>query len=139
MTHIHLLAPDFRDDKRPTKLVSKALDGVAEERQPWKYMGANNEKKAKHSDYDLRDLFNKSLQQKVDRYKRHGERFEYTEGFSTEVQTFVKTNYDTSDYDIDFKQLAKQRKEREKQEMAKAQARIMNNRSAGSSRSEASS
>ena len=66
-------------------------------------MGANNEKKAKHSDYDLRDLFNKSLQQKVDRYKRHGERFEYTEGFSAEVQTFVKTNYDTSDYDIDFK------------------------------------
>ena len=66
-------------------------------------MGANNEKKAKHSDYDLRDLFNKSLQQKVDRYKRHGERFEYTEGFSDEVQTFVKTNYDTSDYDIDFK------------------------------------
>ena len=55
-------------------------------------MGANNEKKAKHSDYDLRDLFNKSLQQKVDRYKRHGERFEYTEGFSAEVQTFVKTN-----------------------------------------------
>ena len=66
-------------------------------------MGANNEKKAKHSDLDLRDLFDKSLQYKVERYKRHGERFEYTEGFSAEVQTFVKTNYDTSDYDIDFK------------------------------------
>ena len=85
MTHIHLLATDFRDDKRPTKLVSNALDTMADTTKPWKYTGANMEKKAKHTDYNLRDMFNKGLQEKVNRYKKHGERFEYTEGFSAEV------------------------------------------------------
>ena len=40
----------------------------------------------------------------------------------------MKTNYDTGEFDIDFKQLAKQRKEREKQEAAVAQARAASNK-----------
>ena len=39
MTHIHLLANDFREDKRPTKLVSNALDTMAENSK-WRYQGA---------------------------------------------------------------------------------------------------
>jgi len=36
MTHIHLLAKDFRDDKRPMKLVSNTLDAMAE-MSKWKF------------------------------------------------------------------------------------------------------
>lgn len=57
MTHIHLLAKDFRYDKRPTKLVSDALDTMANNSK-WRYQGANVDRKAKHTDYDLRDMFN---------------------------------------------------------------------------------
>lgn len=71
-------------------------------------------------------MFNQRLQQKIDLRAKHGDRFQYTEGFSAEVQTFVKTNYDTGEFDIDFKQLAKQKKERLKQEMAIAHARTLN-------------
>ena len=90
-----------------------------------KFMGANVERKAKYTDYSLTDMFDQKIQQKVDRYHKLGERFEYTEGFSAEVQTFVKTNYDPNEYHIDFKQLIKQKKEREKQEMLEAGARAL--------------
>ena len=56
MTHIHLLSNDFRTDKRPTMLVSNALDKMAEDSKI-RYMGANVDKKAKHSDYNLPDMF----------------------------------------------------------------------------------
>lgn len=49
--------------------------------------------------------------------------FEYTEGVSAEVQTFVKTNYDISEYEIDFKELAKLKKEKAKQEQEAAAAK----------------
>ena len=50
-----------------------------------KYVGANVERKAKYTDYSLTDMFDQKIQQKVDRYWKLGERFEYTEGFSAEV------------------------------------------------------
>ena len=102
MTHIHLLAEDFRQDKRPTMLVQKALDFVADNSKK-KYHGASVDKKAKHTDYNLRDMFDDRLHKKIEARTKRGDRFEYTEGFSAEVQTFVKTNYDTSEYEIDFK------------------------------------
>lgn len=49
--------------------------------------------------------------------------FEYTEGVSAEVQTFVKTNYDISEYEIDFKELAKLKKEKARQEQEAAAAK----------------
>ena len=60
MTHIHLLNPDFRDDKRPTKLVENALNTLADTCK-WKYEGAQADKKAKYTDYSLRDMFNNRL------------------------------------------------------------------------------
>ena len=42
--------------------------------------------------------------------------FDYTEGVSAEVQTFVKTNYDISEYEVDFKEMAKLKKEKARQE-----------------------
>ena len=117
MTHIHLVAPDFREDKRPTKLVSNALDLVAEQSR-WSFKGAQAEKKARITDYNMHDMFNSQLQQKIDRnLKGKEEPFKYKEGFLSELETFVKTNYDKSEFELDFKQLAKQRKERERQEM----------------------
>ena len=61
MTHIHLLAPGFRDDKRPVKLISDALDHHADTCK-WKYKGAEPEKMANVTDYSLRELFNQRLQ-----------------------------------------------------------------------------
>ena len=98
-----------------------------------KYVGANVERKAKYTDYSLTDMFDQKIQQKINRYVKQGERFEYTEGFSAEVQTFVKTNYDLNEYNIDFKQLIKQKKEREKQEMLEAGARALRSSSQRSS------
>ena len=67
VTHIHLLNPDFREDKRPARLVSNALDFMADTCK-WKYQGAQAERKAKYTDYSLRDLFGKRLQDKIDKY-----------------------------------------------------------------------
>lgn len=128
MSHIHLLATDFRSDKRPTKLVENALEFQAENCN-WKYVGAQNEKKAKISDYSLKELFDKRIQQKINSSIKKGDNFEYTEGFSAEVQTYVKTNYETGSYEIDFKQLIKERKEREKADILAKQARVLNNES----------
>lgn len=66
MTHIHLLNADFRDDKRPVKLVSNALNMLADSCR-WKFHGAQADKKAKYTDYNIRDLFNNRLQQKIDK------------------------------------------------------------------------
>ena len=76
----------------------------------------------------MRDLLNQRLQKQIDKNIRFfldakqteypTNMFEYQEGFHADVQTFVKLNYDTSAYEIDFKMLAKQRKEREKLEAA---------------------
>jgi hypothetical protein len=60
MSHIHLLANDFRNDKRPNKLIENALDTMAETSK-WKYVGANIEKKAKVTDYSLHDMFSQRL------------------------------------------------------------------------------
>ena len=64
MTHIHLLAPDFRVDKRPVKLISNALDDLAKNCK-LKYKGAEPEKKANVTDHSLRELFNWRLQEKI--------------------------------------------------------------------------
>lgn len=69
------------------------------------------------------------MQQKIDASVKKGEKFEYKEGFSAEVQTYVKTNFDTGCYEIDFKRLNKERKEREKAEILEKQAKILNNES----------
>ena len=129
MSHIHLLANDFRADKRPGKLVENALESMAEN-CGWKYVGASQDKKAKVSDYTLKELFERRLQQKIDASVKKGDKFEYTEGFSAEVQTYVKTNFDTGCYEIDFKRLIKERKEREKAEIMEKQAQILNNKAA---------
>ena len=116
MSHIHLLSKNFRSDKRPVKLIENALEKMAETSK-WKFDGAETEKKARVTDYSMIDVFNMRLQAKIDKYEKTGEVFEYNEGFSAEIQAFIKTNYDISGLEIDFKQLAKQRKEREKLEM----------------------
>ena len=36
------------------------------------------------------------------------------DGFTGDIKTFVNTNYDLTEYDIDFKQLAKMKKEKER-------------------------
>ena len=125
MSHIHLLSKNFRSDKRPVKLIENALEKMAETSK-WKFDGAETEKKARVTDYSMIDVFNMRLQAKIDKYEKTGEVFEYNEGFSAEIQAFIKTNYDISGLEIDFKQLAKQRKEREKLEMLEQQARILN-------------
>ena len=122
MTHIHLLNSDFREDKRPTKLVDNALEVLADTCK-WKYVGAQADKKAKHTEYSLKDMFNSRMQTKINNSNKNPpppNPFEYVEGFSADVQTFVKTNYDLSEYDVDFKQLAKLKKEKAKAEMEAA-------------------
>ena len=52
-------------------------------------------------------MFDQRLQQKIDKRVKQGDGFEYTEGFSSEVQTFVHANYDLNNYNVDFKALAK--------------------------------
>ena len=83
-------------------LVAQALDLTANSCKR-KYVGAQTEKKAKYTDYSMQELFADRLQQKIDKRGKVKQPFEYTEGFSAEIQTFVKTNYDLTEYDIDFK------------------------------------
>jgi hypothetical protein len=108
MSHIHLLADDFRSDKRPAMLVKNALEAIAETSK-WKYAGAQSEKPAPVTDYSLRELIDHRLQQKIDRREKQGESFEYQEkeGVLSEIQTFSNANYDRGNYVVDFKALAK--------------------------------
>jgi hypothetical protein len=73
------------------------------ETSKWKFDGADTEKKARVTDYSMTDLFNMRLQAKIDKYEKTGDKFEYTEGVSAEMQTFIKTNYDLNGFEIDFK------------------------------------
>ena len=61
MTHIHLLANDFRDDKTPNMLIQNRLNYMADTRI-MKFMGANVERKAKYTDYSLTDMFDQKIQ-----------------------------------------------------------------------------
>ncbi len=70
MTHIHLLNDDFREDKRPTKLVDNALNTLADTCK-WKYEGATTDKKAKVTDYNLRDMFDKKFQDSINQYNQY--------------------------------------------------------------------
>ena len=55
-SHIQLVASDFREDKRPVKLLDNALGKIAS--REWKYVGV---KKAKEQDVDLRRMLKTKL------------------------------------------------------------------------------
>ena len=40
--------------------------------------------------------------------------YRYSESFPTELNNYLKHNYDIQSYEIDFKKLARQRKDRER-------------------------
>ena len=61
-THIHLLHPDFREDRHPAKLVQEALDTQATQYK-WKYAGAglDGAKVKKIGDQDLQTIMGKGI------------------------------------------------------------------------------
>ena len=105
---MHLLKPDFQDDKNPQTLIRDALELTATTSR-WVYRGADIKDTNDKMTYD--QLYNKTIQKRIDANLKRQEDFEEKDGFKADVATLVKTNYSTSQYNVDFKHLKKQRRE----------------------------
>ena len=91
-SHIQLVAPDFRDDKRPAKLLDNALGKIAS--REWKYVGV---KKGEEQDVDLRRMLKTKLKDMQD---------DKNAGFSAFVQPYtIKGKQELS-----FKQMIDQKR-----------------------------
>ena len=60
----------------------------------WVYRGADIKDKNDKMTYD--QLYNKTIQSKINANLKHQENFEIKDGFKADVATLVKTNYSTS-------------------------------------------